>query len=202
MADKKDFDNYSDDRTPEGLRLQSYRRFKQGVDYQPVEAGELTPMVGLILKAAEMRQSGRPPIFETVEELQGAIQAFWEYIIEVNMEKTRIIPDVEGVCTFLSIGRYTLTQWEREDFRGFAPTIRELKNNLAYCKKQLALNGKIPPLVFAIDFNNNHGYTQRQEVVIEAKNPLGDAPSQDELREKLLEALPDDGGGLDDIIID
>jgi hypothetical protein len=40
-----------------------------------------------------------------------------------------------------------------------------IRNSIAACKKQMALNGEIPPVVFAIDFNNNHDYVQSKNQV-------------------------------------
>ena len=86
-------------------------------------------------------------------------------------------------------------EWERNNTRGFTATIEQAKNDIAACKKQIGLQGKIPPLVLAMDFNNNHGYTQRQEVVVTPNNPLGDAVSNEELLAKYnAYAELDDGG--------
>jgi hypothetical protein len=65
-----------------------------------------------------------------------------------------------------------------------------VKNQLAYCKKQLALKGKIPPIVFATDFNNNHGYTQKQEIAVSMPDPMGQATDPTTLSGKYGQALP------------
>lgn len=174
-------------RDENGVRKQTYRRYKENVDYLPLEPNEMSAMIGLIQNKGRI---GRPPIFESVEELQGAIQAFWDYIREANEKGNYLIPDVEGLCCYLDINRDTLNEWERSNYRNFSATVKSTKNSIVFCKKQLALRGKIPPIVFATDFNNNHGYTQKQEMVLTPNNPLGDSPDRQTIAAKYAE-LPD-----------
>ena len=51
--------------------------------------------------------------------------------------------------------------------------------------------GKIPPIVLAMDMNNNHGYTTKQETVLTVENPLGTMQNPDEIAHKYKE-LPQD----------
>ena len=69
---------------------------------------------------------------------------------------------------------------------GSADTIKRFKTNIAAYKKQLAFSGKIPPIVFATDFNNNHGYTQQQNIEITAARKLEQLPT----REDIIKRLP------------
>lgn len=166
-----------------GIRKQVYRRFKEEIDYLPLEPNEMEAMIGLVNNKS--KRIGRPPIFGNVEELQGAIQAFWDYLAEANKAGNYLIPDIEGLCCYLDIGRDTLNDWERTNYKGFSATIKSTKNSIAFCKKQLALRGKIPPIVFATDFNNNHGYTQKQEISVAPASPLGDQPTPEELQRRI-----------------
>lgn len=184
---------YRDER---GLRVQTYRRFKEEIDYIPIEPNEMEAMIGLVNNKA--KRNGRPPIFEDIEELQGAIQAFWDYLSEANKAGNCLIPDVEGLCCYLDIARDTLNDWERTNYKGFSATIKSTKNSIAFCKKQLALRGKIPPIVFATDFNNNHGYTQKQEIEVRATNPLGDTPNESELRRRIQGGTTQDAEVVDE----
>lgn len=171
---------YRDER---GVRKQVYRRFKEEVDYLPIEQNEMITILEFA-KAATKRM-GRPPIFESVEELQEAIEGYWDYLIKANNNGNALIPDVEGLAAFLHIDRSTLFDWERTNYNGFSTTIKETKNYIAMSKKQLALHGKIPPIVFATDFNNNHGYTQKQQLEISTPSPMGDMISKEELEAKV-----------------
>lgn len=135
-------------------------------------------------KEARVRAGWGGIRYETAEDLEKGIMEYWDYLIQANENKINLIPDVEGLCAFLGITRTTMNQWENNDVRGMRATIEQAKNDIAACKKQIGLQGKIPPIIMAMDFNNNHGYTQRQEVVVTPNNPLGDAKSNEELLAK------------------
>ena len=102
---------------------------------------------------------------ETVEEFREIAENYINYIKERALQGVRLIPDVEGFCSFAGISRDTLNDWERTRPGVYSDTIKILKNNIAAYKKQLAFNGEIPPIVFATDFNNNHGYTQAAQKI-------------------------------------
>lgn len=184
-------------RDERGVRIQSYDRFERGKDYKPAtgdEMGEMYRMAkGNMERSQERRKRNGRIKYETIEELEAGIMAYWDYLAAANEQKLMLIPDVEGLCAFLGITRKTMNLWERDNTRDFADTIEQAKNDIAACKKQIGLQGKIPPLVMAMDFNNNHGYTQRQEVVVTPNNPLGDAKSNEELLAKYAEYAQLDG---------
>lgn len=185
-------------RTADGQRKLVYRRFQEGEDYLPIAEDELVTMLEFeknnMQRAA--KRNGRPPIFESVEELQKQIIAYWDYLAKANREQVKLIPDVEGLCSFLGINRDTLQDWERNNYKGFSGTIKTTKNAIAAFKKQLALKGKIPPIVFATDFNNNHGYTQKQEMIVTPNQPLGEAESNPQLAEKYVDLIEDGAEGV------
>lgn len=68
-------------------------------------------------------------------------------------------------CSFAGISRETLNNWETARPGAYSDTIKRLKTSIAAFKKQLAFAGKIPPIVFATDMNNNHGYTQAAQKI-------------------------------------
>lgn len=161
-------------RDEKGVRILAYKRFEEGEDYIPVNTDEMVTMLEFEKHNFDrfIKSGGRPPVYETVSELQTEIKNYWDYLANANREDIRLIPDVEGLASFLGVSRETLNKWETVNYRGFADTIKMTKNTIAAFKKQLALHGKIPPIVFATDFNNNHGYVQKQEVTIEPKNAM------------------------------
>lgn len=174
-------------RDERGVKIQKYDQYKEGKDYLKSTGDEMEAMYQMaknnMKRQKEWRvRAGRTGIrYETVEDLEKGIMDYWDYLIEANAKEIALLPDVEGMCAFLGITRRTMLEWERNDVRGFASTIEQAKNDIAACKKQIGLHGKIPPIIMAMDFNNNHGYTQRQEVVVTPNNPLGDAVSNEEL---------------------
>jgi hypothetical protein len=175
------------DRDERGVKIQTYRRFKDGIDYTPVEPDEMRAIIGLATN--HLKRGGRPPVFSGLEELQGAIQAYWDYISTQNDQGIKLIPDVEGLCCYIGISRETLNKWENANYQGFGDTIKASKNAIAACKKQLALHGKIPPIVFATDFNNNHGYVQKQSLEVTANNPMGAEQNQKALEDTITASI-------------
>lgn len=177
-------------RDDRGVKIQRYEQYKEGRDYKPMAGEEMTVLYNMAKhnmersKEQRIRAGGGGIRYETVEDLERGIMEYWDYLIKANENKINLIPDVEGLCAFLGLTRNTLLNWENNDTRGMRSTIEQVKNDIAACKKQIGLQGKIPPIIMAMDFNNNHGYTQRQEVVVTPNNPLGDAKSNEELLAK------------------
>lgn len=178
-------------RDERGVRLINYERFERGIDYAPTTGSELTEMYRLAKENMQTAKSngGRFTKFENVEELQSAIIGYWAYLEKAAREGIPVMADLEGMCAFIEVSRKTLTLWEREDYKGFRATIEQAKNDIAAVKKQLGQQGKIPPLVMAMDMNNNHGYTQKQEVVVTPNNPLGDATPTDQLINRYFDLI-------------
>ena len=140
------------------------------------------------------RRGGHAPVYETADDLREAIIEYWDFMQDQNEKGNPIIPDVEGLCTFLGVSRRVMSMWERGDRRagaGFQEVIEQAKNDIATCKKQLGLAGVIPPIVLALDMNNNHGYVQKQVTVVEPRNPLGEARPTAELAEKYMDLIED-----------
>jgi hypothetical protein len=101
--------------------------------------------------------TGRPPKFETPEDLENQIELFFDYCEEVDE-----VPDVEGLAVYLDTTRKTLWEYEKKD--EFSNTIKRCKDKIFHKKKQLAFKGKINPTVFIFDAKNNHEYTDKQEL--------------------------------------
>lgn len=180
-------------RDERGVRLINYERFERGIDYVPTTGSELSEMYRLARENMEVAKSngGRFQKFENVEDLQEAIIGYWAYLEKSARAGIPVMADLEGMCAFIEVSRKRLTEWEREDYKGFRATIEQAKNDIAAVKKQLGQQGKIPPLVMAMDMNNNHGYTQKQEVVVTPSNPLGDATPSDQLMKRYFDIIDD-----------
>lgn len=197
MAEEKKERQETAARDKNGVRKNDYRRFKEGRDYEKQTAPDMVAMCDMmsrgIFGAPEDRErgkGGRPRKYETIEELQEGIQKYLVYIAEQNAAGVALIPDVEGLALFLGVSRSTLYEWQRARPGEFSDTLKRTLNAIAAAKKQLALMGKIPPLVFATDFNNNHGYTQQQNIEITAARKLERLPS----KEEIIKSLPQNEG--------
>lgn len=183
-AESKGLKNAKERRDDDGNRKQFYAHFKEGRDYSAIEPDDLTPILEQFIEQGEQKKKGQQPTYENKYQLQDAIQLYWHYLQDSYANGAKIIPDVEGACCYLGISRTLINKWERENYRDFAETIIDLKNKIATAKKQLGLKGRIPPLVLAMDMNNNHGYVQKQEVVVNADYESDDNIPLEDLRKK------------------
>lgn len=182
-------------RDENGVRKNDYRRFKEGRDYEKQTGPDMVTLCDMMSRGIfgeeeteerEKGKGGRPRKYETAEELQEGIKKYLLYIAEKNAAGVALIPDVEGLALFLGVSRSTLYEWQNSRPGEFSDTLKRTLNAIAAAKKQLALMGKIPPLVFATDFNNNHGYTQQQNIEITAARKLEQLPT----REDIIKRLP------------
>lgn len=179
-----------------GVRKNTYRRFKEGEDYEKQTAPEMATLCDMMKRGIfgeeetpegeRVRHAGgRPRKYETVEQLQEGIEKYIDYIAAQNAAGVSLIPDVEGLALFLGISRSTLYEWQNARPGEFSDTIKRAINAIAAVKKQLALNGKIPPIVFATDFNNNHGYVQQQKIEVSAARKLEELPQKADIMRRL-----------------
>lgn len=174
-------------RDERGVRILT---FKGNHEYDDSTGEALSAIYTLARTNMQRRLDGKAlPKYSSVEQLQQKIIEYWEYLENANQNGIALIPDMEGVCSFLGISRTTFRTWERENFQGFAETLAQVRNDIAACKKQLGLQNKIPAIVMAMDFNNNHDYVQKQEVQVATPNLLGESTKIPELAEKYMDLI-------------
>ena len=142
--------------------------------------------------AEVVRGAGRPRKYPTIESFENAVNEYIQYIND-TYENTGVdlIPDIEGLCAFIGISRDTLNTWEYERDKAYSDYIKNVKNEIAAYKKQLGLKGKIPPIVLAMDFNNNHGYIQQNTLEVRHKTVLEELPTVDNIRDRIPTKNPD-----------
>lgn len=178
-------------RDSEGSRLQRYKRFKEGIDYAPIEPDAMVEQCKQAqFNMTEVKRIGQPPKYPTIADFVDGVNAYYEYLIEQTEKGVKLIPDIEGLCMFLGICRDTLRTWKTTRSPAYSATINVAYTQIMAIKKQLALTGKIPPMVFAIDANNNHGYTQKQEITVTPSQSLADsAAPRSEIAARYLAAI-------------
>lgn len=179
-----------------GVRKQSYSRFKEGKAFSEIQASHTAALCDMMragIFGEEVTEDGqrirhaggRPRKIETVEELREGIERYIDHIQTSAAAGVPLIPDVEGLALFLGISRSTLFEWQKARPGEFSDTIKTTLNAIAAYKKQLALTGKIPPIVFATDFNNNHGYVQQHTLEVQATNRMNALPDRAEIVKRL-----------------
>lgn len=100
---------------------------------------------------------GRPPKFTNVDDLQLLIDNYFNEI-----ENSDEIADIEGMCMRLDISRETLNQYQQKE--EFSDAIKRAKTKIFQIKKQMAMKGRLNPIIFIFDAKNNHNYVDKQEI--------------------------------------
>lgn len=102
------------------------------------------------------------------------------------------IPTVEDMCLALGTVRQTVWRWENGD--GCSSTrkdmIKKAKEILAGIDAKLVSKGKIPQVTYIFRAKNFFGMKDTQDLILTPNNPLGDAPNQKQLEER-IGALPE-----------
>lgn len=120
------------------------------------------------------------------ESLARRAEEYFQDIYHKNVDGCPIIPDIEDFCIFANMSRQTYFEYLHGTDLKMSEICSRINSCLALCKKQLAFDGHINPTVFAIDFNNNHGYIQQksqieirsQNMNIEARDSIDDIASR------------------------
>lgn len=137
---------------------------------EPIECGDLAPVLDLVITAARSRNGRGTQYPNTKQGLDAFVEntlSFFEYCEEINAnpditEKQKLVPDIELWGTYIGVTRKTILMYEKRGGEWQA-SIEYFKNSIAAIKKNLAIHGKIPPLITIFDFTNNHNYVNASE---------------------------------------
>lgn len=106
---------------------------------------------------AKKNKIGRPPKYETPEDLQAKTDEYFEYC-----KKYDEIPNVLGYTVFLGFAdRKSLLEQETRG-EDFSHIIKKAKTRMYNEKLQGAMKGKLNPTIFIFDAVNNHGMINRR----------------------------------------
>jgi len=158
--------------TEKTTELQSYKNAK--AKCLPMETDDTTAILDMIIDKSTERM-GRPCQYPNdkkgIESFIENTVSYFEHVNAVNsnpdMER-KLIPDIESWAVYLGITRATIFNYEQRG-NEWREIIAYYKNAIASVKKQLALNFKIPPMIMAFDFCNNHEYINTSEYKLTAK---------------------------------
>jgi len=114
---------------------------------------------------------GRPFAFNSPEEMQKKIEAYFNYCDE---QKETIISDkgnikviqkpytISGLCLYLGITRETINQYSKK--LEYAAILANAKSKVEnYCEEN-TMSGKLNPIFSIFSLKNNFGWTDRIEV--------------------------------------
>lgn len=158
-------------------------------EIEVMDENEVDVVIDTIMRQA---RDGTHPKYANIQALQAALDGYWKSIMEKRRRGIDIYPDVEGVCAYLGVSRSTMGRWKNQNVNGFGATIEQLYTNIAAVKKQIAMHGNMPPLIFMADFNNNHDYVNTSKMEVHQNN-ASVIPDTVSLLEQIRN-LPDNGG--------
>ena len=158
------------------LQPKKYKRFT------PEPIGVNNTLEAVLNITIESLKTGRPPTYADTEaglaEFKENTIAYFQYVKDTNANpdiEKMLVPDIEAYCAFLSITRQTLLTYERQRGSSWQDFIKQTKNAIAACKKELAFHQQIPPVIAMFDLTNNHSYVNSSEfrLEVEPKKPEG-----------------------------
>ena len=122
------------------------------------------------------------PIVKSDEECAERLN---DYFRQCN--KDGQIPTVEDMCLALGTVRRTVWDWENGTGCSSARTnmIKKAKDILAGIDAKLVSMGKIPQVTYIFRAKNFFGMKDQQDLVVTPAMPLGDAPDQKQLEERI-----------------
>lgn len=133
-----------------------------------LEADDLTAIIDMTVTSLK-KHGGRPCVYEKSKEgmekfIANTIEYF-NYVNDTNanpdLEK-KIVPDIENWAVYMGLTRQGIFKMEKRSDE-WDMIIKNAKNAIASCKKQLAMTYKTPPMIAVFDLVNNHGYVNSNE---------------------------------------
>jgi hypothetical protein len=166
MGRRKDPKNYTPEERVEPHRTDHYKT-RYGVG-EVIQTGDMTASLTLALDSLR-RYGGKPyrypPTQEGLELFVKRTEEFFQYAEDLNANpeiEKKLILDIEAWTAYLGICRNTLFEYSKRG-GAWTETINYVKNLINGQKKQLALNYKIPPVLYIFDATNNHDYINAAE---------------------------------------
>ena len=169
------------------LQMQIYKKIVGGISLEATVYETKDALVNEIMKHCNrLYRSNRPPKYESLGELLGAIDAYFDILDYVSGNKGhKLKSSAELFCAMLGISYEGI---ESIFNRGgdFAYHIKRTMNLIYAPLVDAGMEGKIPQMIFAIIMNNRGGYTQQpQEVMVTHKHEI-ELASMEDLEKEFL----------------
>ena len=104
-----------------------------------------------------MNESGRPSKFKSVEELQEAIDKYFEECDETKRPYT-----VSGLAYALDTTRRTLLDYQEKD--EYSHTIKRAKAKIEAFNEELLFSKDVPTVGVIFNLKNNYDWKDKQEI--------------------------------------
>lgn len=126
---------------------------------------------------------GLPPIdISDPVQVEKRMMEYFNYCLDNDRK-----PNMVGLANWLGVGKDTLNSWKRGEYRTttHSPLIQKAAELMEEQWVDYMLNGKVNPASAIFIGKNHFGYKDVQDVVVTPNNPLGDAPTEDQIRERI-----------------
>ncbi len=138
--------------------------------------------------AHAMRHHSLAPIdLNDNKQVEDRINLYFTQCIEDDIK-----PSVTGLANSIGVDRRTLWQWKAGVKRAGDPARKEIVLRAYSILEELwedyMLNGKVNPVSGIFLGKNLFGYTDKQEIVVAPKDPLGEQENVENIRNKYLES--------------
>lgn len=130
-----------------------------------------------------------PPIdISDAEQVKGRIEEYFKFCIENDRK-----PNMIGMANWLGVDRATVHSWKTGEYRSSSHlhVIKKAVDILEELWVDYMQNGKVNPASGIFLGKNMFGYKDVQDVNIAPANPLGDAPDQKQLEERVADLVVD-----------
>jgi hypothetical protein len=116
---------------------------------------------------------GRPRIYDSVEDMQEAIDKFFQ-----ECKDEEIPPTIQGLALALGYNsRQSLLNYEGYNEGEFLDTIKKARLKVENAKVIGGMTGKLNPAIVIFDLKNNHDHKDKTEQEITGKMELNKKPS-------------------------
>ena len=123
-----------------------------------------------------------------LDDAQAVDARVWEYMSKCADDDVK--PSVEGLAIALKVSRETLNRWnhgERRNNSGHGDTVKSAVQMLNAMTATNLQEGKVNPAAGIFLLKNNAGYTDTQQITVEAKNNDIDAPAMADVMQEYAE---------------
>lgn len=124
-----------------------------------------------------------PPIdISDAEQVRSRIEEYFQFCIDNDRK-----PNMIGMANWIGVDRATVNSWKTGEYRSSThlPVIKKAVDILEELWVDYMQNGKVNPASGIFLGKNMFGYKDVQDVTLTPGSPLGDAPDQKQLEERI-----------------
>lgn len=167
-------------------------KYEDAVEGTDSEKKEIAKTVGSNVLAFYQMGMNR---VKTATELQERIMEFFEVCASTGQ-----FPTVEKMCLAIGYDRRTVWDWETERHCGLiqdskcpvSDIVKRAKEFLASYDAEVAMNGKLNPVLYIFRSKNYYNLQDKQEIAIEPKQTFAEQKTMEEIAASVPELLDSD----------